>query len=136
MKAFTELKEESWATNISSLFIMLLFIIVETAPTFLRMMVADGSYENLLDAEKHRIEVLSSKRKSDLNDEINTEIQISTEKNRQRLEAEVLANKELLEKLAKTQAELLQTAIEKWREEELEKINKNPSAYIKTNNRS
>lgn len=136
MKAFTELKEESWATNISSLFIMLLFIIVETAPTFLRMMVADGSYENLLDAEKHRIEVLSSKKKSDLNDEINTEIQISTEKNRQRLEAEVLANKELLEKLAKTQAELLQTAIEKWREEELEKINKNPSAYIKTNNRS
>jgi uncharacterized protein YoxC len=136
MKAFTELKEESWATNVSSLFIMLLFIIVETAPTFLRMMVADGSYENLLDAEKHRIEVLSSKKKSDLNDEINTEIQISIEKNRQRLEAEVLANKELLEKLAKTQAELLQTAIEKWREEELEKINKNPSAYIKTNNRS
>ncbi len=136
MKAFTELKEESWATNISSLFIMLLFIIVETAPTFLRMMVADGSYENLLDAEKHRIEVLSSKRKSDLNDEINTEIQISTEKNRQRLEAEVLANKELLEKLAKTQAELLQTAIEKWREAELEKINKDPSEYIKTNNRS
>ena len=115
---------------------MLLFIIVETAPTFLRMMVADGSYENLLDAEKHRIEVLSSKRKSDLNDEINTEIQISTEKNRQRLEAEVLANKELLEKLAKTQAELLQTAIEKWREAELEKINKDPSEYIKTNNRS
>lgn len=115
---------------------MLLFIIVETAPTFLRMMVADGSYENLLDAEKHRIEVMSTKRKSDLNDEINTEVQISTEKNRQRLEAEVLANKELMEKIAKTQAELLQTAIDKWREEELAKINENPSAYIKTNNAS
>lgn len=136
MKAFSELKEESPATNISSIFIMLLFIIVETAPTFLRMMVADGSYENLLDAEKHRIEVLSSKKKSDINDAINTEIQISTEKNRQRLEAEVLANKELMEKIAKTQAELLQTAIDKWREEELAKINENPSAYIKTNNAS
>ena len=134
MNAFSELKDESWATYISSLFIMLLFIIVETAPTFLRMMVADGSYENLLDAEKHRIEVLSSKRKSDLNDEINTEVQISTEKNRQRLEAEVLANKELMESIAKAQAELLQTAINKWREEELAKINENPSAYIKTNN--
>ena len=133
MNAFSELKDESWATYISSLFIMLLFIIVETAPTFLRMMVADGSYENLLDAEKHRIEVLSTKRKSDLNDEINTEVQISTEKNRQRLEAEVLANKELMEKIAKTQAELLNTAIEKWREEELAKINENPSKYIKTN---
>lgn len=134
MNAFSELKDESWATYISSLFIMLLFIIVETAPTFLRMMVADGSYENLLDAEKHRIEVMSTKRKSDLNDEINTEVQISTEKNRQRLEAEVLANKELMEKIAKTQAELLQTAIDKWREEELAKINENPSAYIKVNN--
>jgi len=136
MNAFSELKDESWATYISSLFIMLLFIIVETAPTVLRMMVADGSYENLLDAEKHRIEVLSTKRKSDLNDEINTEVLISTEKNRQRLEAEVLANKELMEKIAKTQAELLQTAIEKWREEELAKINENPSAYIKTNSAS
>jgi uncharacterized protein YoxC len=134
MKAFSELKEESPATAISSLFIMLLFIIVETAPTFLRMMVADGSYEKLLDAEKHRIEVLSTKKKSDLNDVINTEVQISTEKNRQRLEAEVLANKELMEKIAKTQAELLNTAIEKWREEELAKIKENPSEYIKSNN--
>ena len=134
MNAFSELKDESWATYISSLFIMLLFIIVETAPTFLRMMVADGSYENLLDSEKHRIEVLSMKKKSDLNDEINTEVQITTEKNRQRLEAEILANKELIEKITKTQAELLQIAIDKWREEELAKINENPSAYIKTNN--
>lgn len=132
MTAFSELKSESPATNISSIFIMMLFIIVETAPTFLRMMVADGSYENLLDAEKHRIEVLSSKKKSDLNDIINTEVLISIEKNRQRLEAEVLANKQLMEKIAKTQAELLQTAIEKWREEELEKIAKDPSGYIKT----
>ncbi|MBQ8157826.1 MAG: DUF4407 domain-containing protein [Prevotella sp.] len=134
MKAFSELKEESPATNISSIFIMLLFIIVETAPTFLRMMVADGSYENLLDAEKHKIEVLACKKKSDINDVINTEIQISTEKNRQRLEEEIKANKELMEKIAKTQAELLQIALDKWREEELAKIQENPSAYIKTNN--
>ena len=40
----------------------------------------------------------------------------------------------MMEKLARTQAELLNTAIEKWREEELAKINENPSAYIKTNN--
>jgi len=119
-----------------SLFITLLFVSIECAPTFMRMMVADGSYEKILEAEKHRIKVISDKRISDLNDNINTEVQISTEKNRQRLEAELLANKELMEKIAKTQAELLQTAIDKWREEELAKINENPSAYIKTNNAS
>jgi len=119
-----------------SLFITLLFVSIECAPTFMRMMVADGSYEKILEAEKHKIRVMSDKRISDLNDNINTEIQISTEKNRQRLEAEVLANKELMEKIAKTQAELLNTAIEKWREEELAKINENPSAYIQTTNRT
>ena len=120
----------------AALFISLLFIIIECAPTFMRMMVADGSYEKLLEAEKHKIRVLADKRISDLNDEVNTEIQISTKKNKERLEAEVQANKELMEKIAKTQAELLNTAIEKWREEELAKINENPSAYIKTNNES
>lgn len=117
-----------------SLFITLLFVSIECAPTFMRMMVADGSYEKILEAEKHRIRVMSDKRISDLNDKVNTEVKISTEKNLQRRSAEVLANMELMEKIAKTQTELLQTAIDKWRDEELAKINENPSAYIKTNN--
>lgn len=117
-----------------SLFISLLFICIECAPTFMRMMVADGSYEKLLEAERHKIKVLADKRMSDLNDNINTEVQITTKKNRQRLEAEILANKELMDKITKTQTELLQIALEKWREEELAKINENPSLYIKINN--
>ena len=120
----------------AALCISLLFIIIECAPTFMRMMVADGSYEKLLEAEQHKIKVLADKRISDLNDEINTEVKISIEKNLQRREAEVLANMNLMEKLAAIQTELLQTAIDKWREEELSKINENPSAYIKTNNAS
>lgn len=132
MMAYSSLKNES-STWWAAFFISMLFIIIECAPTFMRMMVADGSYEKILEAERHRIRVMSDKRISDLNDSINTEVQISSEKNRHRLEAEVLANKELMEKIAKTQAELLQTAIDKWREEELAKINENPSAYIKTN---
>jgi hypothetical protein len=99
-------------------------------------MMIDGAYDGALKAEKHRMRLLADQRISDINDNINTEVQISTEKNKQRLEAEILANKELMEKIAKTQAELLNTAIEKWREEELAKINESPSAYIKTNNAS
>lgn len=133
MNAFSELKDESTATFFTSLFIMLLFITIEIAPTLLRMMVADGSYEALLEAEKHRIQKMSEKLKKDIDDDVNTEIIISTTKNKDRLTAEVLANKELMERIAKVQAELLQTAIDKWREEELAKINKNPSMYIQSN---
>ena len=135
-EAFSNVKSNNLALNIVSIVIMLLFIIIETAPTFFKMMIASGPYDDYLRAEMHRIRVLSDKRISDINDDINTEVQISTQKNKERLEAEVLANKELMEKIAKTQAELLQTAIDKWREEELAKIDKDPSAYIKTNSNS
>ena len=134
MMAFDNMKPWFSPTWWASLFISLLFIIIECAPTFMRMMVADGSYEKLLEAEKHKIRVLADKRISDLNDNINTEVQISIKKNQERLETEVRANKDLMEKIAKTQAELLETAITKWREEELAKIAEDPSAYIKTNN--
>ena len=72
---------------------MLLFVIIETAPTFFKMMIASGPYDDLLRSEMHKARVMSDKRISDLNDEINTEILISTEKNKNRLEAEIAANK-------------------------------------------
>lgn len=122
--------------SIARILIMLLFVAIEIIPTLFKLMMIDGAYDGALNAEKHRMKVLAEQRISDVNDNINTEVQISTEKNKQRLEAEVLANKELMERLAKTQAELLQTAIDKWREEELVKINENPSAYIQTTNRT
>ena len=133
-EAFSNIKADNFSLQIVSIIIMLLFVIIETAPTFFKMMMEDGPYDDLLNAEKHRVRVLSQKQMSDINDEINTEVQISTQKNQERLNAEVLANKKLMEKIAKAQAELLQTAIDSWRAEELEKIKENPSAYIKSNN--
>lgn len=112
---------------------MLLFIIIETAPTFFKMMIASGPYDDYLRAEMHKVRILSEKRISDINDDVNTEIQISTSKNRNRLSAEAIANKELMQRVATAQAELLQTAIDKWRETELAKINEDPSTYIKMN---
>ena len=133
MKAFNELKDESHSTYLSSLFIMLLFIIIETVPTFFKMMIESGPYDDLLRAVMHHARVMSDKRISDINDNVNVEIQISTEKNKNRLEAEVKANHEVLDRIAVAQAELLQTAIDAWREEELTKIQANPSNYIRTN---
>lgn len=130
MLAFSKMKDEDESTRISSLFIMLLFIIIETAPTFFKMMIASGPYDDLLRAEMHRVKVLSDKRISEINDIINTEMGISIEKNKERLEAEVSANKAVLEKLAKAQSSLIEEAIERWRQEEYKKIEANPSAYV------
>lgn len=118
---------------IARLMIMLLFIAIEIIPTLFKMMMTAGPYDNMLRAAMHRARVLSDKRISDINDEINTEIQISTQKNQNRLAAEIKANQEVLDRIALAQAELLQVAIDAWRAEELAKIQANPSAYIRTN---
>ena len=131
MKAFHEMRTENASTDMSAWCIMLLFIIIETAPTFFKMMIASGPYDDLLCAEIHRVKVLSDQRISDINDDVNTEVRISVQKNIERLETENLTNKKILEQIAAAQAQLLETAIEEWKKEELKKIKENPSSYIR-----
>lgn len=134
-EAFSNIKKENSAVRIVSLFIMLLFIIIETAPTFFKMMIASGPYDELLNEEMERKKALAITNVSRINDDANTQIQIVVEKNKDKLAAEVAANKEILAKIASVQAELLETAIEEWRKEELAKIKANPSQYIQSNTR-
>lgn len=132
-EAFANIKKEVPAARVVSIFIMMLFIIIEVAPTFFKMMIASGPYDELLHEEMERKRALAITNVSKINDEANTQIQITVAKNAERLSAEVAANKEILSKIASVQAELLETAIEEWRKEELEKIKSNPSQYIKSN---
>lgn len=118
------------ALALVALMITLLFVIIETAPTFLKMMMEDGPYDDLLRAQKYKTKVLADKSISDVNDAVNTCVRISTMKNEKRLEAETIANEEIMAKIARAQAELLETAIAGWKETELEKIRQNPSAYV------
>lgn len=146
MEAFERLKNPSnwpkykWyqfgeypSTKLAAFFIALLFIIIETAPTFFKMMIASGPYDDLLRAEMHRVRVLSDKRISDINDEVNSSIVISVEKNKERVQAELLANKRIMDQIAKEQAEILEIAMEEWKQQELIKVKANPSEYIKSN---
>lgn len=135
IKALNEIASpKDFSLFISRLFISLLFIAIEVIPTLFKMMVASGPYDDLLRAEKHRVRVLSEKRISDINDEVNTAVQITVEKNKSRLEAELAANKLVMDKLSAAQSELLQRAIEDWRKEEMEKVIANPSAYVQASN--
>lgn len=132
MSAFSVMKKEDRTTWWVSFFVTLLFIIIEICPTIFKMMIASGPYDCLLDAERHAKKVSSLKMISDMNDKINTEILISTGKNRNRIDAEISNNKALIQQVASVQSEVLSKAIELWREEEMQKVADNPSQYIRT----
>ena len=118
------------ALFLARLFITLLFVSIEVIPTLFKMMVAAGPYDDILHAEKYRIKVLSDQKIQEANDFVQYELTLSTEKNKARLEAEMKANEDILQKLANAQSELIEVAIEEWKKQELEKVQTNPSAYI------
>lgn len=130
-EAFANIKKENEAVRLVSIFIMLMFVIIEIAPTFFKMMVAYGPYDDLLRAEVIKKKAYADKVVAETTNELKTAISISTKTNEEKEIIELQNNKELLAKIANIQSEVLEVAIQKWREEELEKAKNNPSTFIK-----
>ena len=96
-------------------------------------MAESGPYDDIMERIKYETNILEKQKISDLNDHINTSIKISTEKNQIRLEAELLGNKALLEKIALAQAKVAEIAVEKWKGDELQKLNNGVNHIINDN---
>lgn len=133
-EAFSNIKKENESVRLVSLFIMLMFIIIEIAPTFFKMMVAAGPYDDLLRAEAIKKKAYADQVVAETTNELNAAIAISTKTNEEKEAIEIKNNKALLAKIADIQSEVLEVAIKQWREEELKKAKENPSAFI--NNQS
>jgi hypothetical protein len=132
LKALSEVTSASnnFTLFMARILVMLLFVAIEVIPTIFRMMMEAGPYDHYLEAENHKWKIDSMKRISALNDEANTELEISTQKNESRLKAETEANETLLKQMADAQAEMIKVAIDAWREQELIKIKENPYKYV------
>ena len=112
--------------------ITILFIFIEIAPILFKMMTERGPYDDIIDKIKHEIKVKQLLEQSNLNEEINTAVKVNADKNSQKLNSELLANKDLLNSIAKAQAEIAQVAIDEWKKEQIEKMKKDPSIMIKS----
>lgn len=130
-EAFAKMYDGNVALTLVVWFIRLLFIIIEVSPTFLRMMVASGPYDELCQAQCAYVIKLAQKDRNEIESEYQTELKINTERNRARLEAESNANQELFEKIASAQSDVINLAIDKWKEKELERAKNDPASYIK-----
>ena len=112
--------------------ITILFIVIEIAPILFKMMAERGPYNDIVDRIKHETNVEQVLIISNIIDEVNTEVILNQEKNRQKKELELEKDKEFLETVRRTQAEVAQVAVEEWKAQEIKKIKKVPSTYIKT----
>lgn len=120
LTALNRLTSKEWTLSFAKWLITALFIFIEIAPILFKMMTERGPYDDIIDRIKHETKVRQLELQSNINQEINTAVKIHTEKYEQKLNAELQANKEILEAISKAQQELAIVAIEKWKEEQKE----------------
>ena len=84
-EAFAVLKENNAALNTVSIMITLLFIIIEITPTFFKLIMISGPYEEHIHIENYKIEKFAQKQK----DDIDTDLLIAENKNKERLNKEI-----------------------------------------------
>lgn len=119
----------------ASLLITLLFISLETAPVIVKLLTKRGPYDELLDRLDYECFIHQQEAISTLNSRVNTTLekikdvsklegQMFLKVEQQKLEAELKSNELLLNDIAEKQAQLAKLKVEKWYENELEKINK------------
>ena len=135
LEALNRLSSDHITLGFAKWLITLLLIFIEVAPVLFKLMTESGPYDNVVKRMKHESLVNEMQKISDINDRINTDILISTEKNKGRLDAELKGNKELLESIAFAQSEIARRAVEKWKENEIEKIEITTSHIIQSNNK-
>mgnify|MGYP005992275671 CR=1 FL=1 len=131
-KILTKVEKEKTVVWYAKWLITLLFIFIEIAPIMFKMMTERGTYDDILDRIKHEAKVKQLLKQSNINEEINIAVKVHADKNSQKLNTELSANKDLLKSIAKAQAEIAQVAIEGWKKQQLEKVKNDPSTMIKT----
>ncbi len=131
-KQLVKISKEKTVVWYAKWLITILFIFIEIAPIMFKMMTERGTYDDILDRVKHEAKVKQLLLQSNINEEINTAVKVNSDKNAQKLNAELTANKDLLQSIASAQAEIAEVAIEEWKKEQLIKVKNDPNIMIKS----
>ncbi|HRH57298.1 MAG TPA: DUF4407 domain-containing protein [Chitinophagales bacterium] len=107
-----------------SLFIMLLFICIETAPVLSKLFSAKGPYDEKLKNIEHEVELSTIENINYRNHELNKKLTLSTNIDKAQIEQEILNNKESLKVVADAHLELTKEMVNDWLEKEKANLKK------------
>ncbi len=107
-----------------SLFIMLLFICIETAPVLSKLFSTKGPYDEMLKNIEHEIELSTIENINYRNHELNKKLTLSTNIDKAQIEQEILNNKESLKVVSDAHLELTKEMVNDWLEKEKANLKK------------
>lgn len=127
--AMSNISKQNKSVAFVSWFIILLFICIESAPIIVKLLSERGPYDELLEAEEYdktyQIRMIA------LNKEAASGKKLAeAEKNKMKYDAEIQNNRDFINRLIIAQSEIQEKKVNKWKERELENIDKNFEQYI------
>ncbi len=97
MEALSRLSAGSKAIHFASIFIMLLFIAIETAPIMVKLISSRSPYDYLLHEHEHVFEMANKEKTVLLANEVNNKLQYETETTRHMTQSRIVLQKELID---------------------------------------
>lgn len=116
------LSSESSAMNLANIFLILLFIAIETSPIFVKLISSKGPYDDLLEKHEHSIENFKIEQMSKLNQKTNERLEIVIQSGNNAVREELEGNRNLMKRIIEAETELAQEMINQWKEDEMGKI--------------
>lgn len=133
MDALTTMMWEHTSVLVAGIFIMLLFISLETAPILVKLFSSRGPYDDHLDAIEHEVYARQLQRTSDENDHINTEVALTRQMNAIRLaEEQVLYQNvwaSLRTEMQDAQTEVFRQRLDAWKAAQLSRPSSAPMPF-------
>jgi hypothetical protein len=127
LRVHGELTESNVSLALASWFIIILFILLETAPIAVKLLSERGPYEDVCETLDHEVYVSERRKISNINDDTNTRVALNRRKNAALLAAESRLRTSLVASLESLAASELREArsliaknlVEHWKGEEL-----------------
>lgn len=116
------LSSESNSMNLANIFLILLFIAIETSPIFVKLISAKGPFDDLLEKHEHSIENFKIEQMSKLNQKTNERLEIVIQSGNNAVREELEGNRNLMKHIIDAETELAQEMINQWKEDEMGKI--------------
>ena len=134
IEAYGALGDENRGIKYAGLFILFMFICIETGPMFVKLISKRGAYDELLVFEETKIMTESQREVVRINEKTNRIIEIEKLKSKARIEEEIENSKDFARLMMEAQSEIGKERIRKWKEREMKKIDESLDDYRPTIN--
>lgn len=111
-------------------FILILFICIESAPLIVKLLSTRGVYDEILDLETYQQKLEAKRQLINLKYEDSKNHKALEEKNKEELDAVLQLNHQFLFHASTAQAEINELIVNKWKDQEIKKIENNLKDYI------